>query len=197
VVKRKRIVKLLKSHTHEAYLLKENGDDQCCFELKEFGLAPNHKNLKLETTISLTQLTLFDETGKLKHFNTPEEVVEHYNRVMLESREIMRQRRIEACKDKVAELELKVLFIADVIEDPLQVAGREDEELDAWMTKKGYPDAFLNIPLRSITHMMQRKVQQLLGDEKELLEHYNSIGGEQLWLEQLEAFEIVYNKMYP
>lgn len=190
-------VRLLKSHKHEAYHLKQNGDDHCHFELKEFGLVPTHKNLKLETTIGTTQLTLFDEEGKLHHFETPELLLEHYSRVMMETRDQMRLKRIEECTAKVAELELKVQFVAEVIRNPLLVAGRKDSELKPWMESRGYPDAFLNIQLRSITDAMKGKVIKQLADERVTLAHYESIGGEQLWLEQLQAFEAVYNKLYP
>ena len=193
---KKKAVKLLKSHTHEAYLLRENGDDHCHFELREFGLLPTHKNLKLETTISMTQLTFFDEKNKLRKFDTPEALLDHYHRVMLESREVMRQRRIESCTDKVAELELKVQFVAEVIKNPLLVAGREDEPLQAWMTERGYPDAFLSIPLRSITAALQERISKQLEDERSWLEYYNNIGCDELWLQQIEAFEKAYNKMY-
>jgi DNA topoisomerase-2 len=189
--------RLLKFHRHEAYLLREDGADVCLFELREFAMVPTHKNLKLETKISITQLTVFDEKGKLRHFPTAEALLEYYSGVMVASRGRLLQKLIEEGEARVAELELKVRFVAEVVEQPTLVAGRKEPALSEWMGERGYPKAFLEIPLRSITDAMVTKVGRQLEAERETLAYYRGTAPEELWLAQLERFEESYYKLYP
>jgi DNA topoisomerase-2 len=189
--------KILKSHKHPAYDLHENGDDRCCFELQEFGLMPTHRNLKLESVLSTSQMTVWDEKGKLRHFASAEHLLEHYSGVMLESRETLRLALAERSRQRVTELELKVAFVVEVIAEPTLVAGQKDEPLRAWMEYRGYPRHFLDMRLASITDSLHAKIVTELAAEKLLLLHYEALTPEALWLEQLTAFEAVYARLYP
>jgi DNA topoisomerase II len=188
--------RVLKSHKHEAYDLHENGDDHCHFELREFALMPTHKTLKLVCTIPTSMMTVFDERGKLRHFDGPEQLLDHYSRVMIESRELLRVKLVQRCRERVQELELKARFVAEVVKQPTLVAGRKDAELHAWMTARGYPRTFLDMRLASITERMQAKLNEQLVNEQALLRHYDEMRGEELWLEQLARFEQVYERLY-
>jgi hypothetical protein len=192
----KRTKKLLKSHTHESYHLNANGDDRCRFELREFSRAVTHKNLKLQCTICTSMMTVFDDKGKLVHYDGPEELLMHYSEVMIDTRETLRLGLVAKATEKYEELSLKLQFVEEVIADPTLVAGRKDAELLPWMEERGYPKTFLKMPLRSITDKLRKKTIALQELEAENLEHYSNIHAEDLWLEQLTRFEEEYAKMY-
>ena len=142
-------------------------------------------------------MTVFDEEGKLRHFTGAEELLNYYNGVMLKSREVLRVKMVEEARERVKELALKIRFIEEIIEDPMLLAGRKEDELQEWMKSREYPKTFLDMRLGSITEKMHKHVHDQLEKEETNLEYYERIDAADLWLYQLEQFSICYDMLYP
>ena len=61
----------------------------------EYGCNALEKLLKLYTTRTTTNMHVFDETEKLRKFDTPEQVVDHYMGVRMQTYVVRKQHQVE------------------------------------------------------------------------------------------------------
>lgn len=178
------------------YDLHENGQDTMVVKIHEFEKDPTYKNLGLERVIGLTCLNFFDEDGKVRHFESAEEILDYYHITTLKFKGKVLEKIVERTRKEYKYAKMKVKFLLEVLEDPTLIANKDDEKVSEWMEERKYDSDLLKIPLKSVTKQSVEKTKKIMEESKEEYEKYNSMNPEDLWEEQISDFMTMYDKTY-
>ena len=108
--------------------------NRVCFEVKLLdNFVDKYKNndelfiktFNLESSLSITNMVLFDPDGKLKKYNTVEEIMATFYDLRLKYYQIRKDYMISAIKKDVAVLTNKARFIKMIIEDELVIKKKK------------------------------------------------------------------------
>ncbi|XP_059649125.1 DNA topoisomerase 2 [Cornus florida] len=102
---------------------------------KEEGLL---KKFKLTTTISTSNMHLFDPKGVIKKYDTPEEIIEEFFHLRLEFYELRKKVMLDNLEMDLLKLENKVRFILGVVNEEIIVRNRKNAELFLELREKGF-----------------------------------------------------------
>ncbi|KAJ8573579.1 hypothetical protein K7X08_010090 [Anisodus acutangulus] len=96
------------------------------------------KKFKLTTTISTSNMHLFDSRGKIKKYDTPEEILEEFYHVRLEYYEKRKRSLLEILELELLRIENKVKFILGVVKGEIIVNNRKRADLLLELKNKGF-----------------------------------------------------------
>ena len=167
------------------------------------------KTLGLETMIHLTNMWAYDPSGKLRKYDTPDEILDDYYTARLDIYTKRRKHRIEELTREHTMLSAKAAFIMAVRDGSLDLRTDDDTLLKIFQTRSSeFPplsgkdsssDALsdwrylLNMPVRSLT---DAKRDALLRERAAVETEINRLRAstpETLWETDLNAFETVYH----
>lgn len=96
---------------------------------------PNLQNMKLTDTISLTNMVLFNEQGRLIKFGSVEEIMEYYCKRRYDFYKIRMNGMLSALRSELKWVQNKIRFIRMVHEKKLEIRDRDETELDSEMAR--------------------------------------------------------------
>ncbi|KAL8262386.1 hypothetical protein R6Q59_023735 [Mikania micrantha] len=96
------------------------------------------KKFKLTTTLSTSNMHLFDANGVIKKYDTPEQILEDFFHLRLDFYEKRKTALLHELGKASLQLENKVRFIREVVDGTLVVSNRKKAELCAELKAKGY-----------------------------------------------------------
>ncbi|XAR54371.1 DNA topoisomerase (ATP-hydrolyzing) [Bertholletia excelsa] len=96
------------------------------------------KKFKLTTTISTSNMHLFDWNGVIKKYDTPEQVLEEFFHIRFAFYEKRRKILLENLELELLKLENKVRFILGVVKGEIIVSNRKRAELLLELRDKGF-----------------------------------------------------------
>ncbi|KAK1370431.1 DNA topoisomerase 2 [Heracleum sosnowskyi] len=125
---------------------RDNGDDvtvkllvtmseENLLKAKQEGLL---KKFKLTTTISTSNMHLFDSKGVIKKYDNPEQIIEDFFQVRLELYKKRQAILLENLELDLLKLENKVRFILGVVEGKIRVSNRKKADLFLELKEKGF-----------------------------------------------------------
>ncbi len=172
-----------------------------------------YKELKLTKTVSISNMHLHDENGKMKKYATVNDIMKDYYTYRLSVYGKRKAYFIRQYENEVAFLKWKRMFLEHVITGKIIVIenkkARSKAEIISRVEELGFPklarnidaaiedrsyDYITSIQLFSIT---PEEMEKLLAQEKEKtdqLERYRSTSLEEIWLSELEELEEAYKK---
>jgi len=158
------------------------------------------KLLKLNSTVSLSNMHAFDSMQKLVSFGHLEEIADKFLETRLQLYELRKESQIESLTAKIVECRILVRFISLVLEDEIDMRASEADIVTALREEHGFEsivhDRLLNMPLRSLT---VEKVRDLRGKcdalERQLAE-LKATSPEDMWLGELDEVEGEYKKSF-
>ncbi|KAJ4969606.1 hypothetical protein NE237_002705 [Protea cynaroides] len=109
--------------------------EECLAAAKQEGLL---KKFKLTTTISTSNMHLFDAKGVIKKYDTPEQILEEFFHLRLEIYEKRKKVLLENIEMELLKLENKVRFILGVVNGEIIVNNRKRIDLFHELHKKGF-----------------------------------------------------------
>ena len=171
-----------------------------------------YKELKLESTVHLTNMWLYRADGKLRRYETPEEILEDFMRNRVSVYEARRDHQLRELEREHRLLTAKAEFIQAVCEDRLDLRGADDVVAGALrglglpeLSRGDIPDGvegsdslggwkyLLSMSVRSLTEAKRR---QLLEERDAILgkmEELRRSTPVSLWLKDLDTFEVAYD----
>nr|GMC86459.1 DNA topoisomerase 2-like [Ipomoea batatas] len=96
------------------------------------------KRFKLTTTISTSNMHLFDSRGVIKKYDTPEQILEEFFKIRLEFYEKRKRVLLENLETELLKLDNKVRFILGVVQGKIIVSNRKRAELFQELREKGF-----------------------------------------------------------
>ncbi|XP_044386932.1 DNA topoisomerase 2-like [Triticum aestivum] len=165
------------------------------------------KKFKLTTTIETTKMHLLDSDGKIRKYNTLEDILKEFFKLRLEYYWRRKAVMLKNIGKELLKPKNQVRFILAVISGDIVVNNRKRSELFLELKQKGYQpfpqkkvtanevdeesnyEYLLAMPIGNLT---LEKVQELLAEQKKLEDEHEFLGNatpEILWLRDLDALE--------
>ncbi|GMI87135.1 topoisomerase II [Hibiscus trionum] len=96
------------------------------------------KKFKLTTTVSTSNMHLFDSRGVIKKYDTPEEILEEFFHLRLDFYVKRRKHVLDTLELELLKMDNKVRFILDVVKGDIIVNNRKRADLFLELKEKGF-----------------------------------------------------------
>ena len=97
-----------------------------------------HKQLKLSSSLSTTNMTLFDEHGRIIRHETPEAILSNFYSIRLDFYEKRKLNLSDQLTSQWSKLDNRVRFVLAVIDGKLKISNVKKDVLIATLQKEGY-----------------------------------------------------------
>lgn len=165
------------------------------------GINGLEKALKLTTTVSTTNMNMFNHQKQLTKYKTVQDVIHDYYQVRLQMYEKRKAAQIDQMEHKVRELSNRALFIVEVVNNSIDLRKLDtDEEVNQCLQSKKYDmvngkyDYLTHMPMHTMT---KTRVQKLIAENEGLkkeLEELRNRSISTIWLSELDQLEKEYDK---
>jgi DNA topoisomerase-2 len=157
-----------------------------------------YKQFKLTSTVSTTNMHLFDADDKLKKYNTIPEIIDDYYVKRLEMYQIRKDYLIDEIQRELILLNNKARYIQENLDGTIDLRKKKKEEVNKMLTDKEYDlvnedyKYLTRMPMDSVT---EENVKKLMDEQEkkniELMDIQNTTIPE-MWLRELLILEEEY-----
>ena len=185
---------------------------------KFMDIAPNcsekvnelEKYLKLYTTVSTSNMHLFDREDHLKKFNNIEEIIDDYFTLRLEYYEKRKLYMVERLKSELVTISNKARYINMTLDDKIDLRRKKTDEINDLLSKlnfnidqacvsnvkdsKNKYNYLTKMPMDSVSQDNVEKLNKELENKEKELRELNGKLIQTLWLEELLELETEYLK---
>ena len=169
-------------------------------KMEELNSEGIYKQFKLVSTISTSNMHLFDAEDKLKKYNTIPEIIDDYYVKRLEMYEIRKTYLINEIKRELMVLNNKARYIKEILEGTIDLRKKTKDVINNMLREKGYNEIkegdeykyLTKMPMDSVT---EENVKKLLEEEQKMikeLEELESTTKEDMWLKELNELNHEY-----
>ena len=158
------------------------------------GITCSTKNLKLTTSISTSNMVLFDENGKLKKYKDTTEIITKFCEKRLELYVTRKDNMLVNIKHMYNIAKNKKRFLEEVMSDKLTIHKRDEDDLVKELEEREYKkvddkfDYLLGMHIRSFTKQrienLGNEVDKLKGDYGNL----KKLDVKDMWIMELDEF---------
>jgi len=160
-----------------------------------------YKLLKLSTTITTTNMHLFDKDCKLKKYDTIQQIIDEFFEVRMSIYTTRKSYLINEMSKLMKKMTNKARFIQGVLSDEIDLRKKDNNAINKMLSDMKFEhiddsfDYLIKLPMNTVS---KENVEKLLNEknnmEREMLElEQTSI--QRIWLKELEIFEREY-KLY-
>ena len=166
----------------------------------EYGCNALEKLLKLYTTRTTTNMHVFDEKEKLRKFDTPEQVIDHYMGVRMHTYVVRRNHQIKVLEREAMVLSNKARFISEVLDDKVDLRRKKKDVVNAMLSKAGYDIVdddtdykyLVRLPMDSVT---EENAKRIMNERDGKLFELNALkkkSEKDIWLYELQRLREEY-----
>ena len=159
-----------------------------------------YKQFKLISTVSTSNMHLFDAEDKLKKYDTIPEIIDDYYVKRLEMYEIRKTYLINELKRELMVLNNKAKYIKEILEGTIDLRKKTKEVINNMLREKGYDELkegdeykyLTKMPMDSVT---EENIKKLMEDHSKMikeLEELESMSKEDMWLKELNELNHEY-----
>ena len=161
----------------------------------------NTDTLKLYSHVLSSNMVLFDGNGKIKRYQTIEDIVEDFCAIRLRYYTLRKQRLVQDLEHRLIIAENKKRFIDEVMNDELILKRKKMEEIVRELSAKGYykgyhnEDNFAYLLRLQINTFTLEKLDELQASIDSLTAQLNKVKNiteKQMWVNDLDEFETAY-----
>ena len=162
------------------------------------------KVLKLTTTVSTTNMHLFDADCKLKKYETVVDIIEAFSAVRLATYHRRKAYQVAAMEQVLLKLSNKALYIQRVLDGTVDLRRKTGEQIEAMLAGQGLVklgggagevgtyDYLIKMPMVSVSKEQVDKLMKEKADTEAELAALRATPVEQIWLRELAGFEEQY-----
>ena len=156
------------------------------------------KVLKLATTVSTTNMHLFDAQCKLHKYGSVEEIIDAFCLVRLDTYTKRKAHQMADMERILVKLTNKALYIQCALDGSIDLRHKTSEEIDALLLSKKLVkidesyDYLVKMPMVSVSKENVAKLMKEKGDTEAELAVLRATTIEQMWLRELATFEEQY-----
>ena len=157
------------------------------------------KLLKLTTTVSTTNMHLFDKDCKLHKYSSVEEIIDAFSEVRLNAYQTRKEYLINELQKILVKLTNKAKFIQLVLDDTIDLRRKRTDEINTLLETSGLIriensyDYLIRMPMVSVSSENVEKLMKEKGDVEHELDTLRKTTIQQMWIRELDDFEKVYN----
>jgi DNA topoisomerase II len=169
-------------------------------KLAELNESELEKLLKLTTTVSTSNMHLFDSKCKLHKYASIPEIIEAFSSVRLDTYHRRKAHQIRNLEEVLVKLSNRAKYIMCVLDGTIDLRRKSAEEIDAMLSGQGLVkigetgyDYLVKMPMVSVS---KENVERLLREKQETemtLTTLRATTPEQMWQRELTEFESQYD----
>lgn len=157
-----------------------------------------YKLLKLTTTVSTSNMHLFDKECKLKKYDTITQIIDDFYEVRLETYVTRKTYLIGEMKKVLQKLTNKARFIQGVLDDTIDLRRKDHDTINTMLETMTFHridesfDYLIKLPMNTVS---KENVAKLLNEKANVeieLSELEQTTVYQIWLKELEKFEREY-----
>ena len=170
--------------------------------MEELSSTPDgiYKQFKLISTVSTTNMHLFDADDKLKKYNTIPEIIDDYYVKRLEMYQIRKDYLIDEIRRALILLDNKARYIQENLDGTIDLRKKKREEVNKMLTDKGYDMVngdedykyLTRMPMDSVTEENVKKLMDEQEKKNKELVDIQSTTITEMWLQELLILEEEY-----
>jgi DNA topoisomerase-2 len=166
----------------------------------DFGCNLLEKQLKLYTTVSTTNMHLFDHEEKLRKYESVKGIIDAYFDVRLGLYSERKQYLIDVLSRELNIISNKHRYIQEVLGDTIDLRRKTKDQIESLLVSKKYDKIdgdykyLVKMPMDSVS---EENVEKLLGDmtrKQKQLDEIKTTSIENMWLHDLGELEDEYTK---
>ena len=158
------------------------------------------KVLKLYSTVSTTNMHLFDENDKLKKYNTVEEIIENYYKVRLELYQERKNYLVAELQKEMVSLTNKARYIKENLDGTIDLRKKKKDSILQMLKDKNYDvleedndyKYLIKMPMDSVTEENVTRLYKERDDKQSTLDKIVITPIQVMWLQDLEVLEKSY-----
>ena len=166
----------------------------------ENGVNGLEKLLKLSTTMSTTNMHLFDANCRLQKYTDVTEIIDAYYPIRVATYKKRKDYLVQALQQKLTKLSNRVRYIQETLDDVVDLRKKTAQQVtDLLITRKfdqldGDYNYLIKMPMNSVTQEHVESLQREHRDTTHELQELQGTSLEQMWLNELEIFDNEYTK---
>ena len=159
-----------------------------------------NKLLKMSTTVSTTNMHLFDKDCKLRKYETVQEIIDAFYDVRMETYEMRKTQQIGMMERVLVKLSNKARYIQMVLDDLLDLRRKSFIEIDQMLISHRFVkiddsyDYLVKMPMISVAKEVVAKLNKETAETQIALDTLVKTTCVQMWMSELEAFENQYRE---
>ena len=167
-------------------------------KLADYSADALEKVLKLTTTVSTTNMHLFDADLKLHKYEKVEEIIDAFYLVRLETYKKRKAQQIDALQRILMELGNRAKFIQGLLDDSIDLRRKKNDEVDLLLHSLGFgkiDDSFGYLRRMHADAVTEENVAKIMQEKSEMEQNLKTLVGTsftKMWLNDLEGFENKY-----
>jgi DNA topoisomerase-2 len=156
------------------------------------------KLLKLSTTVSTTNMHLFDKDCKLHKYVNVEEIIDSFYQVRLDAYGKRKAYLVDHMQKQLVKLSNRAKYILATLDGSVDLRRKSADAVTQLLTEKGFikiDDDFkylIKMPMDSVTQENVDKILKDKADTEEELETLKATTLEKMWLGELEKLDVEY-----
>lgn len=172
-------------------------DNSIFFEITGFKDSPNHRTLKLRTTIGMSNMVVLDENDKPVRYDTTFDILEAFYVRRLPIYQRRKDYIINNLTEKITELGHRIRFIHAIINKDINVLNRKKSDIREDMHRLNIPiDLLEKIKISECTEDEITDLKQQITNKEVERNTIQNTSPEQMWLNDLDELEHVYRLVY-
>tara|TARA_B100001287_G_C22683910_1_gene532141 strand:+ start:1 stop:2445 length:2445 start_codon:yes stop_codon:yes gene_type:complete len=164
------------------------------------GINGVEKLLKLTTTVSNTNIHMFNSEGKLRKYNNVPEIIDDYYSIRLSVYDKRKNALIKALEEKLIKLSNKAKYILQTLDGTIDLRRKNNAVVTEMLENMGFDkleDSYkylIKMPMDSVTNENVEQIVKEKADTEKELEVLKSTSLEKMWNNELKIFEKEYMK---
>jgi DNA topoisomerase-2 len=160
------------------------------------------KILKINTTISTTNMHLFDKNCKLQKFHHVGEIIDYYCSVRKATYELRRNYYLDELERIHRKTSNKVRFILEILDDMIDLRKKSTETIAQILNERRFDeidhsfDYLIKLPMNAVSLENTRKMKEENENILKELQTLREKTVQQLWMEDLGNLERVYRQQF-
>ena len=172
-------------------------------KINDIGCTELEKVLHLFVMKKTSNMHLFDEEQRLKKFDSPEEIIEHFIPVRMKYYLLRKQFMLHNIRRKLVLLTNKARFIQEQCNDEIDLRRKRKDEVIALLKAREYDcidedETYQYLRSMSIDSVTEEKIDELIKDRDDMIEQLNIMENtteKELWEVELIDFMSTYKNI--
>lgn len=179
-----------------------SGPNKISFHIIENDTVCTKQNLKLKTTISTSNMVLFNTENNIVKYISIDHILDEFCRERLKWYTKRKNKQSIELKKHISHLKNKVTFVNNIITGNIKILNIEQSSIINQISKLDIPkesgsyDYLLNLPLRSCTSEKVDEYNKQLREHKIQLKKLINTPEQDTWLSELDLLQTKYNQHY-
>jgi DNA topoisomerase-2 len=149
---------------------------------------------------------MFNEKGTITKMKNITDIITQFYTFRLKWYQTRKDYIINKLKNELLYLDAKIKFILDIIENRLKINNRKKNDIEEYLEKNNYPKKknesdgktsyyyLIKMPIWNLTYEKKEELLKELNNKKDMLAEIELKTIENMWLDDLQVFEVEYNK---